>query len=123
MTAFVLTVGAYGQTDSIDQSQFVVAYDFVTNTKDKNGNAVTDSVQLAVIVGSHSAKCMEFNRAMIEDFGEWDNQDYQFGEWYARKYNLPVIYVGYPEGEISVFDKITPNRYFVSERYPTSIGR
>ena len=80
MMAFVLTMGAHGQTDSIDHSQFVVAYDFVTNTTDKNGNAATDSVQLAVIVGSRSAKCMEFNRAMIEDFGEWDNQDYQFGE-------------------------------------------
>lgn len=34
MMAFVLTVGAYGQTDSIDQSQFVVAYDFVTNMKE-----------------------------------------------------------------------------------------
>lgn len=118
MMAFVLTMGAHGQTDSIDHSQFVVAYDFVTNTTDKNGNAATDSVQLAVIVGRRSVKCMEFNRAMIEDFGEWDNQDYQLGEWYARKYNLPVIYVGYPEGEVSAFDKITPNRYFVSEPLP-----
>ena len=94
MMAFVLTMGAHGQTDSIDHSQFVVAYDFVTNTTDKNGNAATDSVQLAVIVGRRSVKCMEFNRAMIEDFGEWDNQDYQFGESGTSSANLCPTSIG-----------------------------
>jgi hypothetical protein len=60
MMAFALTIGAHAQTnDSIDQCKFVVVYDFVTNTTDKDGNAVKDSVQLAVMVGSHAAKCME----------------------------------------------------------------
>ena len=55
--------GMQAQTkDSIDMSQFVAVYDFVTNTKDKDGKATTDSVQLAVVVGTHAAKCMEFNR-------------------------------------------------------------
>ena len=107
---------AQAQNDSIDHVQFVVVYDFLTNTTDRNGNATKDSVQLGVVVGSHTAKCMEFNRAMCEDFGEW--KDYGLGEFNARKYNLFVLYVGYPEGEISVFDKITPNRYFYTEPLP-----
>jgi GLPGLI family protein len=59
---------------------------------------------------------MEFNRVMCEDFGEW--KDYGLGEFNARKYNLSVLYVGYPEGEVSVFDKVTPNRYFYTEPLP-----
>ena len=111
--------GLQAQTkDSIDVSQFVAVYDFVTNTKDKDGGAATDSVQLAVVVGTHAAKCMEFNRTMMEDFGEGRNRDYQYGEWNARKYNLPVLFVNEPEGEVSAFDKIAPNRFFVSEPLP-----
>ena len=116
--AFVLTIGAQAQQDSIDQCQFVVVYDYVTNTTDRNGNAVKDSVQLAVMVGSHATKCMEYNRTMLEDFGEWQNRGYQYGEWDARKYNLPVMFVGYPDGEVSSFDKVVPNRYFYTEPLP-----
>jgi len=111
--------GLQAQTkDTIDVSQFVAVYDFVTNTTDKNGAATTDSVQLAVVAGNQAAKCMEFNRTMMEDFGEGSNRDYQYGEWNARKYNLPVLFVNYPEGEVSSFDKIAPNRFFVSEPLP-----
>lgn len=104
------------QSDSIDQAQFVVIYDFQINTTDKNGNAAKDSMQWAVVVGSHVAKCTEFNRVMGEDFGEW--KEYGLGEFNARKYNLPVIFVGYPDGEISSFDKVVPNRYFYTEPLP-----
>lgn len=106
------------KNDSIDLCQFVVVYDFLTNTADRNGNAVRDSAQLAVIVGNHAAKCMEYNRTMLEDFGEWKNLGYQYGEWNARKYNLPVLFIGYPEGEVSSFDKVTPNRFFYTEQLP-----
>ncbi len=118
MMALVLTIAARAQNDSIDQAQFVVAYDFMTNTTDREGDAVTDSVRLAVVVGNHTAMCKEYNRTMMENFSEGMNKDYQLGEWVARKYNLFVLYMGYPEGEVSVFDKITPNRYFYTEPMP-----
>jgi GLPGLI family protein len=118
MMALALTIGAQAQNDSIDQCQFVVVYNFVTNTTDRNSNAVKDSVQLAVVVGSHVAKCMEYNRTMLEDFGEWQNRSYQYGEWDARKYNLPVLFIGHPKGELSSFDKVVPNRYFYTEPLP-----
>ena len=118
MMALALMTVTKGQNDSIDQVQFVVAYEFTTNTTDREGNATKDSVRLAVIVGNHTAKCMEYNRTMLEDFGEWQNKDYQYGEWDARKYNLPVLFVGYPDGELSSFDKVTPNRYLYTEPLP-----
>ena len=118
MMALALMTVTKGQNDSIDQVQFVVAYEFTTNTTDREGNATKDSVRLAVIVGNHTAKCMEYNRTMLEDFGEWQNKDYQYGEWDARKYNLPVLFVGYPDGELSSFDIVTPNRYFYTEPLP-----
>ena len=55
---------------------------------------------------------------MLEDFGEWQNMDYQYGEWNARKYNLPVLFIGHPDGELSSFDKVTPNRFFYTEPLP-----
>lgn len=106
------------ENDSIDQCQFVAVYDFTTHTKDKEGNGVKDSVQLAVMVGNHVSKCMEYNRMMMEDFGEGRKKEYQYGEWNARKYNLPVLFIGYPEKEISSFDKVTPYRYFYTEAMP-----
>ena len=114
-----LTVQTMAQkNDSIDQCQFVVVYSFTTNTVDRYGQEVKDSVQLAVMVGNHVAKCMEYNRVMLEDFGEWQNMDYQYGEWNARKYNLPVLFIGHPDGELSSFDKVTPNRFFYTEPLP-----
>ena len=121
MTIFALLFSVHAtaqKKDSIDECRFVVVYDFVTNTKDRDGNAAKDSVQLAVMVGSHAAKCMEYNRVMLEDFGEWQQMDFQYGEWGARKYNLPVMFVNYPDGEVSVFDKIAPNRFFYTEPLP-----
>lgn len=113
----VLTTSVQAQNDSIDQCLFAVVYDFKTRTTDKDGNAVTDSAQIAVLVGSRMSKCLEYNRAMMEDFGE-NNREYMYGEWDARKYNLPVIYVNWPEGMVTSYDKIVPNRYLVSESLP-----
>ena len=115
---FALFLSTPTMAQKIDSCQFVVVYDYVTNTTDRNGNVAKDSVQLAVMVGSHATKCMEYNRTMLEDFGEWQNRGYQYGEWDARKYNLPVLFIGHPEGEVSSFDKVVPNRYFYTEPLP-----
>ena len=106
------------QNDSIDLCRFVVVYDFITNTSDRDGLQVRDSVQLAVLVGDRMSKCIEFNRAMMEDFGEWRNKQYQFGEWEARKSNMSVIYSNYPEGMLTSFDKVVPQRYLITENLP-----
>ncbi len=113
---FAIGFGATAQetTDSVDQCRFVVVYDYKCNTQDKDGNAVTDSTRWAVMVGKRVTKCGEFNGIMMNDFKDWRNKDYQYGEWYARPFNIPIFYINHPEGEMNVFDKIVPQRYHVS---------
>ncbi len=118
--ALALTVSAQAQTnDSIDTAQFAIVYDYKIKTTDSEGREVTDSMQLATLVGTHVTKCLEYNRAMMEDFGESQNKDYQYGDWEARQYNLPVLYINYPKGETRSFDKIVPHRYLVNGKVPT----
>ena len=117
--AFLLSVTAQAQQrDSIDECQFVVVYDHLIHTFDKEGKAVTDSVQIAVQVGQHVTKCAEFNLTMMNDFGEGSNKEYQLGEWYARLKNVPTVFLNHPEGEMRVFDKVVPQRYTISGALP-----
>ncbi len=111
-----LSVGAKAQetTDSIDQCQFVVVYDYKCNTQDKLGNAVTDSMQWAVQVGKRVTKCQEYHRSMTEDLGERMNKEHQLGEFHARPFNVPTFYMNHPEGEMRVFDKIIPQYYRIT---------
>ena len=122
--AFALTIATQAQTkDSIDTAQFTIVYDYKIKTTNANGDEVTDSMQLATLVGSHITKCLEYNRAMMEDYGEWRNKDYQNGEWVARTYNLPVIYINHPDGETRSFNKIVPYRYLVIGKLPDTEWR
>lgn len=118
--ALALTVSAQAQTnDSIDTAQFVAVYEYLINTTNPEGDEVTDSVQMAVLIGNHTTKYIEFNRAMMHDFGEWRDRDYQMGDWNASIYNLPVIYMNHPEGKMSSFDKIVPYRYLIIDNIPS----
>jgi GLPGLI family protein len=110
----MLPVSLFAETkDSIDVSRFAVVYDYQCHTVDKNGVAVTDSFRLAVLVGTHITKCAEYNGVMIDDFGEVGKKEFQYGEFYAQQYNVPIIYMNYPEGQFSAFDKVVPQRYLV----------
>lgn len=109
----ILSVSQTDSKDSIDVSKFTVVYDCQIHTVDKNGVAVTDSFRLAVLVGTHITKCAEYNGVMMSDFGEWKKMEYQYGEWEARQYNIPTIYMNHPEGQFSAFDKVVPQRYLV----------
>ena len=62
------TINVYSENnDSIDRCKFIVAYDFITNTEDIDGNPVVDSCQWGVMVGEHCTKCEEFNKIMYHD--------------------------------------------------------
>ena len=117
--ALALTVSVQAQTkDSIDTAQFAVVYDYKVYSTNAEGRPTTDSMQVATLVGNRVTKCLEYNRAMLEDFGESFNKVFQHGEWDARQYNLPVLYVNHPEGETRSFDKIVPHRYLVKGKVP-----
>lgn len=57
--AAVLNVIAFAQTESmLDSSQFVAFYTQTINTKDCEGRNVTDSIRLALLVGTRATSCM-----------------------------------------------------------------
>ena len=105
-------------TNTIDECQFVVAYDYICNTFDNKGNCVSDTIKLALQVGNKMTKCTEYYRTMLQDFKEWQNREYQEGEWAARQYNVPTWYVNFPEGKTRTLDQIIPTRYLVEGSVP-----
>ena len=58
MMAFVLTIGAQGQTEVIDTAQFVAVYDYERRTLDDEDAPVTDRMQVVVQVGRTVTKSM-----------------------------------------------------------------
>lgn len=115
----IVSNNIYAQTkDSIDVSQFVVAYNYQWNTFDGKGTAVTDSIKLGVQVGTKVTKCRGFYQLMCSDFHEWKSNEYIELEWIDRTRNIPTWFINYPDGEMRTFDKVVPNRYIVEGKAP-----
>ena len=63
MMAFALTIGA--QAERIDSTQFVAFYNYTIQTQDEEGQNVTDSLRLALLVGTRATYCttvLAYNR-------------------------------------------------------------
>ena len=63
MIAFTLTIAA--QADKIDSTQFVAFYNYTIQTQDDEGQNVTDSIRLALLVGTRATYCttvLAYNR-------------------------------------------------------------
>ena len=110
-----LSVNAFNN-DSIDRCKFIVAYDFITNTEDIDGNPVVDSCQWGVMVGEHSTKCEEFNKIMYFDVKEEKYSDLEF---YCRKLNTPTFIVNRVDGSMTVLDRIVPQLYIIEDKIPS----
>ena len=60
MMAFVLTIAAQGQTETIDTSKFVVTYDYAVQTKmGIDDREIVDSCCVALMVGTRHTMQME----------------------------------------------------------------
>ena len=75
LSIFVMLIAVCGwaQTkDSIDCTVFTVGYDYKVNTTDKEGNAVTDSLQTVLLVGSKVTKTMGYytHKYKVLDIGQ-----------------------------------------------------
>ena len=55
--ALALTITAQGQTETIDSTQFVAFYNYTIQTQDDEGQNVTDSIRLALLVGTRATYC------------------------------------------------------------------
>ena len=66
MIAFVLTTAAQAQTNkTLDNSSMTAFYEYTMRTQDENGQNVTDSVRLALLVGTRATYCttvLSYNR-------------------------------------------------------------
>lgn len=63
MTALALTIAA--QAEKIDSTQFVAFYHYTIQTQDDEGQNVTDSLRLALLVGTRATYCrdiLSYNR-------------------------------------------------------------
>ena len=63
MMAFALTIAA--QAERIDSTQFVAFYNYTIQTQDDEGQNVTDSIRLALLVGTRATYCttvLTYNR-------------------------------------------------------------
>ena len=56
MMTFALTIAA--QAERIDSTQFVAFYNYTIQTQDDEGQNVTDSIRLALLVGTRATYCM-----------------------------------------------------------------
>ena len=55
MMTFALTIAA--QAEKIDSTQFVAFYNYTIQTQDDEGQNVTDSIRLALLVGTRATYC------------------------------------------------------------------
>ena len=102
--------------DSIDMSNLVAVYNYECQTQDADGNAVTDSMKLCLQVGQYYTRSYPY-RKFREDTENYDwNTPEGLVAFKAEGYCLmPEVWVGYPEGIVTVRDAIPPYIYETRE--------
>ena len=108
MMALVLTIGAQGQTEIVDTTQFVAVYDYECRTLNDEAAPVTDRMQVVVQVGLTVTKSMPFSAYPQTDEASRANVVAGFQEAYMH---MPTVWTGYPEGQTTVREFIFPHEY------------
>ena len=65
MMIFALTIGAQGQTETIDTARFMAVYDYQCRTMDDEENHVVDSMEIVVQVGRTMTKSMPWSQSSL----------------------------------------------------------
>ena len=113
MMAFVLTIAAHGQTETIDTAQFVAVYDYECRTQNDEGTPITDRMQVMVQVGRTVTKSMPRSAYRQRDESADIAADYQEAYMY-----MPTVWIGRPSGKTMVREFIFPHEYEGSEPTP-----
>lgn len=102
--------------DSIDVSSVVVVYNYTCQTQDADGQPVTDSMKVALQIGSHCTRSYPY-RKFCEDTEEIDYLTPEnFPILKAEAYCfMPEVWTNYPDGKTTVRDVILPNHYEAQE--------
>ena len=115
ISALLMTFSAMAQTnDSIDVSKFTVGYYFTTNTTDKDGNAVCDSLSTVLLIGSKMTKTMGYYTHTYKILNV-DKREYY--DEYQREgmAHVPTIFVSLADKNMEVHEDVPPYHYTYQE--------
>ena len=108
MMAFVLTIVAQAQIETVDTAQFVAVYDYECKTQNDEATPVTDKMQVVVQVGRTVTKSMPFSAYPFTD--EATKADVATGFQEALMH-MPTVWTGLPTGQTTVREFIFPHEY------------
>ena len=113
MMALALTIGAQGQTETIDTSKFVVTYDYALQTKmGHDDREIVDSCRVALMVGTSHTMQMEYYQYVWQCLGD---RSVQY-EMVSNSIHLyPTIYGNYPDGMMTTREFLAPRMYVIEE--------
>ncbi len=116
ISALLMTFSASAQTkDSIDVSKFTVGYYFTTNTTDKDGNAVCDTLHTVLMVGNNLTKSMGYYTHVLEikqekrTRHEWDEERRE------GRAHYPTVFITLDNKKMEVQQDVPVHRYCYSE--------
>jgi GLPGLI family protein len=113
MIVFALTMGAQGQTETIDTAQFMAVYDYQCRTMDDEENHVVDSMEIVVQVGSTMTKSMPWSQSSLRQ-----RTFEEEGKVYQEAFlHMQTIWTGWPEGQTTTRELIFP--YIFEGKEPT----
>ena len=111
MMAFVLTIAAQAQRDTIGVSKFTAIYRYECKTMDAEGKSVTDSMLIAVQVSNGVTKSFPYEEYDRQKKGRFRIVDgYQ-----AAHMHMGTFFMNYPEGRITAQEMLYPHRYQTDE--------
>ena len=115
ITAFLLTIEAQGQVETVDTAQFVAVYDYECRTQDDEAAPVTDRMQVVVQVGRTVTKSMP--RSAYPVYDDESKPDVTAGFQEALMH-MPTVWTGLPTGQTTIREFIFPHEYEGSEPTP-----
>ena len=111
MLAFVLTIAAQAQRDTIGVSKFTAIYRYECKTTDADGRPVTDSMYIAVQTSGGITKSFPY-----EEYDRQKKGGSRIADGYiAAQMHIGTIFTNYPEGRITTQEMLYPYRYMTDE--------
>lgn len=108
MMAFVLTIAAQAQVETVDTAQFVAVYDYECRTQNDEAASVTDRMQVVVQVGRTVTKSMP--RSVYPVYDDESRPDVA-AEFQEALMHMPTVWTGLPIGQTTVREFIFPHEY------------
>ena len=108
MMAFLLTIAAQAQVETVDTAQFVAVYDYECRTLNDEAASVADRMQVVVQVGRTVTKSMPYSAYPVYD--DESKPDVAAGFQEALMH-MPTVWIGLPTGQTTVREFIFPHEY------------